>query len=131
MYLFDTNILIYLQKKRSRPLLEKIEQLTFDKINISIFTVAELVFGCRKSNNPIKNHSALLEFLLPFNVMYFNQSDCDVYCSIRANLEIKGTPIGTIDTFIASQVLSRDLILVTNNEREFGRVVNLKFENWT
>jgi len=50
---------------------------------------------------------------------------------IRAELEKKGTPIGPLDTLIGSHAKSAGLILVTNNEKEFNRIQNLKIENWT
>jgi tRNA(fMet)-specific endonuclease VapC len=52
------------------------------------------------------------------------------YGTTRSGLELKGRPIGAMDMLIAAQALSRDLILVTNNEKEFGRVEGLKVENW-
>jgi len=53
------------------------------------------------------------------------------YGKIRAELERKGTPIGPLDTLIASHAKSLDLTLVTNNVREFERIDGLKIENWT
>ncbi|WP_349678737.1 PIN domain-containing protein [Proteiniphilum sp. UBA5384] len=53
------------------------------------------------------------------------------YGVIRAGLEREGTPIDPLDTLIAAHAKSADVILVTNNEREFERVPGLKIENWT
>jgi tRNA(fMet)-specific endonuclease VapC len=130
MYLLDTNILIYAQKKRSPVLIRKVEAMAMESMHVSLFTVAEMMFGCEKSSRPIQNQSALREFLLPFDVIGFGREDCAVYGSIRAKLELDGTPIGTIDTLIASQAFRRGWTLVTNNVREFSRVPGLKIENW-
>jgi len=130
MYLLDTNILIYAQKKRSLNVIQKIEHHDPKDLFVSVFTVAEMVFGCKKSLDPPRNHRALLEFLLPFNVIEFEQGDCATYGSIRAYLEKNGTPIGTIDTFIGALAVSRTLILVTNNTREFERIPGITLENW-
>jgi len=130
MYLLDTNILIYAQKKRSAVVVGNIKSKDPSTLFVSIFSVAEMIFGCKKSLDPQGNYRALLEFLLPFNILEFEQADCDKYGEIRFFLENKGTPIGTIDTFIGSMSLSRQLILVTNNVREFERIPDIRIENW-
>jgi tRNA(fMet)-specific endonuclease VapC len=131
MYLLDTNILIYAKNQRNLHVRNRIKQFDNDLLFISIFTVAEMIYGCSKSQNPIINKQALIEFLLPFNVLTFEQTDCDTYGEIRTCLEKKGEPIGTIDTFIGSMAVSRNLILVTNNVREFVKIPEIKIENWS
>jgi len=131
MYLLDTNIMIYAQKKRNLTLLKHLKSKNIKDLYLSIFTVAEMIFGCKKSADPAKNYTALLEFLLPFNILAFEQADCGVYGETRAHLERQGKPIGTIDTFIGSQAVSRDFTLITNNVKEFERIPNIKIENWT
>ena len=74
---------------------------------------------------------ALLEFLVPFSVLAFDDSAARVYGRIRAALERQGPPIGPMDMLIAAHALSEDLVLVTKNEREFRRVPGLSVENWT
>jgi tRNA(fMet)-specific endonuclease VapC len=54
----------------------------------------------------------------------------DHYADIRLALEGQGTPIGANDLFIAAHARALDLVLVTNNTREFSRVPGLKLENW-
>ncbi len=130
MYLLDTNILIYAQKRKSRALLSHLQSKDPSLLFISIFTVAELSFGCRKSLDPPRNYQAMLEFLMPFTVLDFRQDDCGTYGEIRAFLERSGKSIGTIDTFIGSMAVSRNMVLVTNNIREFERMPGLRLENW-
>lgn len=131
MYLLDTNILIYAKNKSNISTRNKIRTYDSALLNISLFTVAELLFGCAKSIDPLKNKRALMEFLLPFNIRSFDGDDCDTYATIRAHLEKTGQPIGTIDTFIGAQAISKNYILVTNNEKEFKRIPGIKIENWT
>ena len=130
MYLLDTNILIYAKEKRNRSLRDTIRSHDSALLHISIFTVAELVFGCAKSRDPVGNKRALMEFLLPFTIVHFDQSDSDTYGTIRAYLETSAQPIGTIDTFIGALALSRQFTLVTNNVKEFKRIPDLSIENW-
>jgi len=72
----------------------------------------------------------LLEFLVPFTIIDFDQSAAAAYGSIRASLERKGTPVGPMDLLIAAQALSEKLILITNNEKEFRRIDRLRIEDW-
>jgi tRNA(fMet)-specific endonuclease VapC len=66
----------------------------------------------------------------PVTIVEFTSSDAIAYAQVRAKLERAGTPIGPLDTLIAAQAVERKLILVSNNEREFGRVSGLRVENW-
>jgi tRNA(fMet)-specific endonuclease VapC len=92
--------------------------------------MAELVYGMEHSTHPARNRIALLEFLVPFSILDFDQHSAFLYGKIRKQLESEGTPIGSMDLLLAAQALSHGLILVTNNEKEFRRVQNLHIENW-
>ena len=131
-YLFDTNICIYLINNKSEYLMDRVERNGIEKIGISSITIAELEYGIAKSNSTHKeeNRIALLEFLLPFKFIDFDQSDAYEYGRIRQDLQSRGKIIGNMDILIGSQAVSRELILVTNNEKEFKRIENLKIENW-
>ncbi|MEA3497166.1 MAG: PIN domain-containing protein [Bacteroidota bacterium] len=94
-------------------------------------TLAELQFGIRKSSNPKKNLKALNQFIIPLEIIDFDFNATIEYGLIRAGLEKKGTPIGPLDTLIGAHAKSLDLTLVTNNEKEFIRIPDLKLENWT
>jgi tRNA(fMet)-specific endonuclease VapC len=131
MYLLDTNICIYIIKKKPIEALRKLKRKSTKDIFISSITVAELEHGVAKSNFPEKNKLSLMEFLSIFQILYYTDIDASMYGKIRAVLESKGQIIGTMDMLIASQALSHNLILVTNNEREFERIDSLKIENWT
>jgi tRNA(fMet)-specific endonuclease VapC len=131
-YLFDTNICIYLINKKFEYLIDRVERYGIENIGISSITIAELEYGIAKSSSPHKeeNRVALLEFLLPFKFIDFNQNDAYEYGRIRQDLQSKGTIIGNMDILIGSQAVSRELILVTNNEKEFKRIECLEIENW-
>ena len=130
-YLLDTNICIYIIKKRPIIVFDKFRSLSIGSIGISSITLAELQYGIMKSSNPDKNQEALDKFLTPIEIIDFGFYATMEYGKIRAELERKGTPIGPLDTLIASHAKSLDLTLVTNNEREFERISGLKIENWT
>jgi len=130
MYLLDTDICIYLIKKKYEKLLHRIEQEKAFSIGISAITIAELEFGIAKSLYPERNKMALVEFLGSFEIIPFSDLDAEAFGYIRVYLNKKGTPIGPYDLQIAAQCLSRNLILVTNNIKEFKRIPQLKIENW-
>ncbi len=129
-YLLDTNMCIYIIKKKPLSVLNKLDTIPLGEIGISTITVAELEYGVRKSTNHEKNISALHLFLTPFEIFDFDYDATIEYGIIRANLELKGTPIGPMDTLIAAHAKGLNCILVTNNEKEFNRVEGLKIENW-
>ena len=81
------------------------------------------------SSNPRKNEQALLRFLVPLSVLPFGTAAASEYGEIRAYLQRSGTPIGPLDMLIAAHARSEDMILVTNNVREFERVPALEVEN--
>ncbi|MEM8535723.1 MAG: type II toxin-antitoxin system VapC family toxin [Chloroflexota bacterium] len=130
-YLLDTNICILLIGKKSPAVLQKLTQQTYTDVTISSLTVAELQYGVQKSKRPVQNQQALDHFLLPLTIIPFDEQATMKYGEIRAHLEAQGTPIGAIDTLLAAQALSHNLVLVTNNVREFARVPSLTVEDWS
>jgi tRNA(fMet)-specific endonuclease VapC len=129
-YLLDTNICIYIIKKKPAEVLKIFSKLKPGDVAISTITVAELYYGVAKSSKPNENTIALQEFLQPLVILDFTSEDSIVYGRIRADLESKGEVIGAMDLLISSIALCRGLTLVTNNEKEFSRVKNLQIENW-
>ena len=130
MYLLDTNICIYIIKKKPIEVFEKFKQLEIGTLKISSITVAELYFGAYNSQNVEKNIKVVKNFLLPFEVINFDEKASIEYARIKADLRKQGQIIGELDMQIAGIALNNNLILVTNNEKEFIRVNNLKIENW-
>lgn len=129
--MLDTNICIYLIKRKPVSLLERFQQIQPGEISLSIVTVAELTYGVQKSVAVEKNRLALEQFLIPFNILPFDGSAAQTYGIVRAQLEKQGRPIGPLDTLIAAHALAHGQILVTNNEKEFDRIEGLFVENWT
>lgn len=128
-YLLDTNICIYLINERPKKVLTHFKRHSLGDIGISSITASELAFGVAKSASS-KNSAALEAFLLPLTVVDYDAGAAMIYGDIRATLEKQGKTIGPLDMLIAASALSRQLILVTNNEKEFRRISKLKVENW-
>lgn len=128
--MLDTNVCIDVIRKRSRVLVARIRERAVNDIAISVITLSVLQHGVAKSSNPEKNRVAMLEFLVPFAVLPFDDVAARAHGEIRTTLETRGTPIAPMDMLIAAHALSRHLILVTNYADEFRRVPRLSVENW-
>lgn len=116
-FILDTNICIYLIKKKPIQVLDKFNELSLGSIGISSISLAELQYGVKKSSRPDKNQEALIEFLLLLEIVDFDTAAAIEYGSIRADLEKKGTPIGLLDTLIAANVKAMGLTLVTTMKK--------------
>nr|WP_319775927.1 tRNA(fMet)-specific endonuclease VapC [uncultured Sphaerochaeta sp.] len=129
-HLLDTNIVIYVIKRRPEALLD-----TFNthagRMCISSITLGELMHGVEKSSFPERNRRVVEDFVSRLEVLSYNETAAAHYGEIRADLERKGTVIGINDLHIAGHARSQGLILVTNNTREFKRVEGLRVIDWT
>lgn len=130
-YMLDTNICIYAIKHKPNSVIERFLSHDPEELCISTITYAELMHGVEKSMAVERNRIAMSLFLSPITILRFDELAAEEYGRIKAELEKKGTPIGPMDTLIASHAKSRGLIIVTNNTREFNRVVGLTAEDWT
>lgn len=129
-YMLDTNICIYAMKKKPEKVLQRFREEMDSGICISSITLAELEYGMKHSSDPVKNEQALIRFLAPLSILPFGVAAASEYGEIRAYLQGRGTPIGPLDMLIAGHARAENLILVTNNVREFERVPELEIENW-
>jgi len=129
-YFIDTNICIYILNSKPKSVLDKFESFNTQKIYVSSISVAELEFGARKSKRRTENLERLENFLFPFEILPFNGNSARFYGDLRSQLELKGKIIGQLDMLIAAQALEKNLVLVTNNQKEFSRISNLKLDNW-
>ena len=119
-YLLDTNIVIYVLKRRPKEVLE-IFNTNASRMAISSITLSELIYGAEKSPNVDKNLEAIEEFVSHLEVLPYDAKASQHYGQIKASLEKKGEIIGENDIHIAAHAISQGLILVTNNLREFRR----------
>lgn len=130
IYMLDTNICIYIIKRKPRKVLKKFETCHISDVVISSITLSELEYGVAKSSLPEQNEEALSEFLAPLEIIPYDDRAAVHYGEIRAYLEGKGRAIGSMDMLIAAHARSLGLTLITNNIREFKRIPDLKAENW-
>jgi tRNA(fMet)-specific endonuclease VapC len=128
-YLLDTNIVIYVLKRRPVEVLSTFNA-NASRMAISSITLAELMHGAEKSSRVSENLAAVEDFCSRLEVLPYGPKAAQHYGAIRAALEKLGQPIGVNDMHIAAHARSEGLVLVTNNMGEFARVPALEAENW-
>ncbi len=129
-FMLDTNTCIALIRRKPAKTLRKIKSLDPGAAGISTITLAELRYGVEKSAHRERNDEALNEFLLPLEIVDFDEAAAEVHGKVRALLESKGTSIGSLDTQIGAHALSLRVTLVTHNSAEFRRIPGLALADW-
>ena len=130
IYMLDTDICIYIVKRKPLRVLKRLELMQPDQLSMSAITFAELMNGAKKSQRVEANVSRLNALGEILEICSFDQQAAVAYGDVRSSFEKRGEVIGAHDLLIAAHALSLDRILVTNNEREFKRVEGLKVDNW-
>lgn len=128
-YMLDTNICIYVMKRRPIEILS-----TFNRhekqLCVSMITAAELFYGAANSDFPERNLRVAENFLSRLNVLPYDIQAAYHFGDIHAHLRKQGKIISENDMHIAAHARSQNLILVSNNLREFERINGLRMENW-
>jgi tRNA(fMet)-specific endonuclease VapC len=128
--MLDTNMCIYIIKKKPEQVLKKLQHNRNDGLAISTITLAELEYGNENSQYKEKNKIALMQFLTIMDVKPFDEKASKEFGKIKKDLKDKKCLIGPYDMLIGAHAKSLDLILVTNNVKEFERINDLRIENW-
>ena len=128
-YMLDTDIAIYVINERPASILDTFNE-NAELLCISAITLAELLHGAKKSNNPVRAARRVEDFASRLQVLDYGQRAAHHYGEIKSGLERQGAVIGPNDLHIASHARSESLTLVTNNTSEFRRVEGLLVDNW-
>jgi tRNA(fMet)-specific endonuclease VapC len=129
MYVLDTNTLIYYFKGQGK-VAENIANVSPQKIGIYTIVLFELQVGIAKSTSPAKRTQQLQQLLSRVNLFPFDRNAALAAATIRAQLEQKGTPIGSMDVLIAGTAVALQATLITHNIKEFSRVSGLAIADW-
>lgn len=127
--MLDTNIVLYVIKRKPLKILNTFNQHV-GQMCISSITLAELFHGVEKSERQPENLKRVEEFVSRLEVLEYSQKAANHYGEIQASLERKGKTICVNDLHIAGHGRSEGLTLITNNIKEFDRVVALRIKNW-
>ncbi len=128
-YMLDTDISIYIINKRPVVILDTFNE-NAEFLCISAVTLAELLHGAKKSNNPVRASRRVQDFVSRLEVLDYGEKAAHHYGDIKSGLEQQGAVIGPNDLHIASHARSEGLTLITNNTGEFERVEGLHIDNW-
>ncbi len=132
-YLLDTNICTYIINQNPKSILEKLNEHENDDIFICTPTISELFYGVENSTKKEENLAKLNKFLKYFEnfILDFDIKSAKNYGKIRTFINQNSKrKIGDKDMDIASIAISHDVILITNNEKNFNFIPNLKVQNW-
>jgi tRNA(fMet)-specific endonuclease VapC len=130
VFLLDTNVCIRILNGSSPPVAARLQATNPAEVRLSAVVKAELLYGARKSTRIDDNLRLLRRFFTPFVSLPFDDRCAEEAGLIRLDLERSGRPIGPNDLLIAASARAHDLVLVTHNRREFGRIPGLRVEDW-
>ncbi len=129
-FMLDIDISSFIMKRSHDAVLNRLQQVPIGDVCISVITKCELLYGVELSPRRAQDQAALNAYLRHVEVLEYPAEAALHYAQIRAALKASGMMIGANDLFIAAHARSLGLTLVTNNTREFGRVEDLRIENW-
>jgi tRNA(fMet)-specific endonuclease VapC len=128
-FLLDTNIVSDLVRNPQGRAAARIASIGEAAVATSLVVAAELRYGAaKKASARLSNQ--LEQVLGALEVIALDVPTDRQYGYVRTRLEAAGTPIGGNDLLIAAHAMVLDMTLVTDNVREFGRVAELRVENW-
>jgi tRNA(fMet)-specific endonuclease VapC len=128
-YLLDTNIVSDLVRHPQGRVAQRIRDVGEGQVCTSIIVAAELRYGATKKGS-VTLAAQADTVLTALEVLPLEAPADAVYGRLRTGLEQRGQPIGANDLLIAAQAMALGHVLVTDNEREFERIDDLRCENW-
>jgi tRNA(fMet)-specific endonuclease VapC len=127
-YLLDSNICIHFFRGKF-GIYELLESVGLKNCAISEITLAELVFGAEKSDYPQKNKEIINEFTDQITILPIFDA-IPKYAKEKVRLQKEGKIISDFDLLIGCTAIENDLIMVTENVKEFERISDIMIENW-
>lgn len=127
-YLLDSNICIHFFRGKYE-MIDKLNDVGIENCAISEITLAELVFGAEKSDNPKKNLKLIEKFISNLTILPIFDA-IPYYAKEKVRLQKKGNMISDFDLLIGCTSIGNNLIMVTENVKEFERIDKIKIDNW-
>lgn len=121
-YMLDASTVIHLLTNEFPKLTERVGECEDGTLAVSAIAFAEVALGSGHGKPPPPE--ALDGFLEEVILLPFDQAAARAY----ARLPFRR---GSYDHLIAAHAIAANLVLVTDNEKDFGTVANLRIENWT
>ena len=130
MYLLDTNIIIYSLKGHT-AVNRNLRSHLHDPMHISVVTLMELYYGAYKSQKVESNITKIRALESTIEIIPVGEEMVYILGIYKAKLERAGTPLDDFDLIVAACAMTHNLILVTNNTKQFKRIEGLKTQDWT
>ena len=128
MYLLDSDIIVeYL--RGNKLIVDKLIYLSYENLYTTTISLAGLFYGIYASSKPEQNAQKLMDFLLYVRVLNINLDSCKLFGKIKSNLKKSGKIIDNFDLLIACICITNNLILITNNEKHFEKINDIKILN--
>ena len=127
-YMLDTNMVIYLMKNQPESVAKRLADCYVGDVVMSAITFAELVYGVEACANPEQERRKLISLAEDMPVMPFDQDAAIAYGPIRQ--ATRDSKKDHLDKLIAAHAVALDVVLVTNNLRDFTKYPGLQLENW-
>jgi len=131
VFLIDSSTCVSVLRRRLPKVVERLHSMSADDLGISVVSAGELYHGAAKSAQPQAEMRKVQQLLTLIRPIDFGSDAALAYGLVRSFLERKGQLIGPLDMLIAAHALAMDAIVVTHNTREFGRLPELRVEDWT
>ncbi len=129
MFLLDTDTCIDVLRG-TRSVLQRLQAVSPDDCSVSSITALELYTGTLLSAHPEREQAKVERFLEQLTVVAFDRAAAQQAAAIRIELQRNGSTIGAYDLLIAAEARRSGFVLVSSNNREFGRIPNLRLESW-
>lgn len=130
MYLLDTDIIIY-SLKAHQKVRKNLERHLNTSMKISTVTLMELYYGAYKSQKVAGNLAKIKIIENAMDIVPVTRDMVEIFGILKSDLEKEGKPLDDFDLILASTAMANNLTIVTNNEKHFGRIQDLRMENWT
>lgn len=127
-YLLDTNTVSHLIKRHPQAI-QRLLAVPMHSMGISAITAGELAFGLAKRPEAVALRAAVHEFLRRVDVLPWDADVAQTYGQLRAQVQSEGIGLSALDMQIAAHALHVQAILVSSDQA-FGRLTQLKHENW-
>ena len=129
MYLLDSDTLVFLLRNH-KSVTPRFRGEARQNLYTSIICISELNYGAYKSGDVQKHLPPVQQLARYLSVLPLDMASADQFGRLKAQLERQGQRLNDADLWIAATALSRNLTLVTHNQKHFARIQSLNLEDW-
>jgi tRNA(fMet)-specific endonuclease VapC len=129
MFLLDTDTIIY-SLKGDAIVTENFRIHAKNPKAISVISYGELVYGAEKSKKVSHNLAKVHRLRELFPIIEITCAIMDTYGAIKSQMTRNGSVIDEFDLLIGATAIVMGYAVVTNNQKHFSKIPDLKVVNW-